>query len=88
MKTTNSASSSQAVTLHTLYARREPTTDSFAIAIGVKGKKDLVLYEDKNCTKPASRYPWGYSRPTRAQKRVNHNCFPHNLEWLPDLQAA
>lgn len=72
----------------TLYARREPTTDSFVNSIGVKGKKDLVLYEDQDCTKPASRYPWHYSRPTRANKRVMHNCAQYNLEWLPDLKAA
>ncbi|MGE8063862.1 hypothetical protein [Pseudomonas sp. NPDC089569] len=76
------------ITVHTLYARREPTTDAFAQAIGVKGKTDLVLYEDKTCTKPASRYMWCYARPTRANKRVIHNCCPYNLEWLPDLKAA
>ncbi|MHC5194839.1 hypothetical protein ACYSUW_13890 [Pseudomonas frederiksbergensis] len=87
MRTTAVAKSSPA-TLHTLYARREPTTDAFVQAIGVKGKTDLVLYEDEACTLPASRYMWSNTRPTRANKRVIHNCCPYNLEWLPDLKAA
>lgn len=82
------ATKSSPITLHTLYARREPTTDAFVKAIGVKGKTDLVLYEDKACTKPASRYMWSNTRPTRANKRVIHNCCPYNLEWLPDVKAA
>ncbi|MDF9778939.1 hypothetical protein [Pseudomonas baetica] len=85
---TVAAAKASPITLHTLYARREPTTDAFVQAIGVKGKKDLVLYEDKACTKPASRYMWTCTRPTRAKKRVIHNCCPYNLEWLPDLKAA
>jgi hypothetical protein len=86
--TTSNLTAAMPATAFTLFARREPTTDSFAISVGAKSKLDLVLYEDKDCTKAASRYPWFYSRPTRANKRVMHNCTRYNLEWLPDLKAA
>ena len=73
-------------TLITLYARYEPTTDSVALAHGVKGKRDVCLYEDREATIPKARFPWHHSgKPTKASKQCMLNCYKWNLEWLPDI---
>ncbi len=73
--------------LITVYARREPTLDSIAINHGVKGKFDVVVYEDAECTKPKGRWSWYYTnKPTRRNKTVMLNCFLWKLVWLNDLK--
>jgi hypothetical protein len=75
--------------LLTLYARKAPTTDSVAIQYGLKGKKDTVLYRDRECTKPAARWPWHYSNcPRRGQRTVMFNCWRWKLEWLEGTTAV
>lgn len=45
--------------LLSLYARKEPTTDSVSIMFGFKKKLDVVLYKDRECTKPWSTVALG-----------------------------
>lgn len=72
--------------LLTLFARREPTTDSFALSHGLKGKRDVVYYRDREATEFAARIPWHYSnKPTKASKTCILNCYRWQLEWLEDL---
>lgn len=75
------------IELTTLYARKEPTTDSIWHKYG-KGKvpKDVVLYQDGEATEKATIYPWYYSnKPRRNQKTIIHNCWRFKLKWLPEL---
>lgn len=73
----------QAFQLLTLFARREPTADRVAIQQGLAHKEDVVLYEDRECTKPKGRYSWDRSgRPRRNSKTVMLNCFRWNLQWV------
>lgn len=67
----------------TLYARKEPTQDSVAKALGLKGKQDTVFYRDRACTQVMARKPWHQSgQPRRNSKRVTLNCYNWNLEWV------
>lgn len=69
--------------LLTLYAKKEPTTDSVSVAFGLKKKLDTVIYKDRACTETYARWPWHYSScPRRGQKRVTLNCWRWNLEWV------
>lgn len=78
-----------------LFARKEPTTDSLLLSHAAKTPKfkltklhrDVQLYYNKEATRPAARYPWDYtqSKPTRRNRRVQHNCGSYILVWLPDL---
>lgn len=68
-----------------LYARKEPTTDAVTIARGVKGKRDSVLYRDRECTRIVARWPWYASDcPGRGQQRVMFNCWRWHLVWCDD----
>jgi hypothetical protein len=78
----------------TLYARREPTTDSTTRDMlksspardrdaFKQSHRDVQLYSDAACTQRAARYPWHYSnKPTRRNRYVIHNCFRYNLVWV------
>ena len=69
--------------LLTLFAKKEPTSDSVSISRGLSSRKDTVLYRDKECTELAARWPWYYSScPRRSQRRVTLNCYRWNLLWL------
>ena len=77
------------MTPFTLYARLELTTDQATSfmrkgLVGPSKKMDVQLYHDRKCTRPASRYPWHYtkSKPTRRNKYVMHNCCRYKLVWL------
>ncbi len=62
----------------TLYARREPTTDSLC-----PSKKDVCLYRDAEGTQRVARHPWHYSStPDRRYKWIMHNCSRYRLLWL------
>lgn len=75
--------------LLTLYARREPTTDSASVATGLGHKADVVLYADKDCTQAKVRWPWYFSNcPTRRNKYVTFNCWRWKLEWAQAPLAA
>lgn len=66
-----------------VYARKEPTTDSFARKAGLKNKLDTVIYRDKECTEVFVRYFWyRSSAPRRSTSRITLNCFDWNLFWL------
>lgn len=68
-----------------VYARKEPTTDSFARNAGLKNKLDTVIYRDEQCTKVFVRYFWYRSdAPRRSKSRITLNCFNWNLFWLDD----
>lgn len=70
------------MSLLTLFAKKEPTTDVIAIQHGLSQKRDTVLYRDANCTDVAARWPWHYSScPRRGQKRVTLNCYHWSLSW-------
>ena len=76
--------------LLTLYARREPTTDGVLFKYAPKAKRfDVVLYTDRNATKPKARFMWfsaGNLRPTH--KTVMLNCYRWRAVWLPKVQAV
>lgn len=68
--------------LLTLFAKKEPTSDSVSIQHGLGNKQDTVLYRDKECTQVAARWPWHYSScPRRNHKSVMFNCYRWNLAW-------
>jgi hypothetical protein len=75
--------------LITLYARKEPTTDSTTLAHPefTKGnEQDIVLYSNAEATEQKCRFPWYYStKPDRRNKTVMFNCHRWRLEWLPAL---
>lgn len=66
----------------TLFAKKQPTTDSVSQQLGLAEKQDTVIYRDRNCTKVAARWPWYLSNcPRRSQKTVMLNCYRWNLAW-------
>lgn len=77
-------------TLHSarsaLYAREEPSTDPELEGID-HDHFDVVLYEDKEATRRAARYPWYFekSKPKPDQSIITHNCATRYLIWLPRL---
>ena len=71
------------MTLLTVFARREPTTDSVALAHGVKRKKDTVFYRDAACTQTMARKPWYQSgHPRRNSREVTLNCCRWQIQWV------
>ena len=72
----------------TLYARREPTTDSVSIQYvpprQLARLRDVVLYRDAQATDRAARIPWHYtsSIPRRSAKTIMLNCFRYRLQWI------
>lgn len=62
--------------LLTLFARREPTTDSVWLQHGDKSvtKNDLVLYSDPARLHEKARIPWHQSQ-ARKRKTVMLNCY-------------
>lgn len=70
------------MSLLTLFARKEPTTDPVSLRWGPKGKKDTVVYQDEACTQFVARYHWYQSScPRRGQKRTTLNCWDWALTW-------
>lgn len=68
-----------------LFARKEPTTDVFALAAGLK-KKDTVYYSDAGATKLVARKPWHQSgHPRRNSKKVTLNCYSWQLNWVKPI---
>ena len=77
------------LTMDKVYLRREPTTDSYAVTNGVKGKQDVVAYKDKDASQFFGRWPWYLSTaPKRTQARVTLNCFDYEAIWLEDLAPS
>ena len=76
--------------LLTLYARREPTTDSVLLKYAPEAKRfDVVFYMDRNAIMPKARFMWFSAenlRPTR--KTVMLNCYLWRIVWLPKAQAV
>lgn len=76
----------------TVYARKEPTTDSSTMdmikaaggVLGVLSKKqDVQVYKDRKAKLPLARYPWYYRhRPTKRNKQIVVNCVIYKLVWL------
>ena len=67
----------------TLFARKEPTVDKDSVVRGEGGKKDTVIYRDKECTQLVARWPWYYSNcPRRNQRVVTINCYRWSLSWV------
>lgn len=88
------------MTLITLYARREPTTDAAAKEMrrfdpkAFAGAQDVQLYRDREATQPAGRYLHDYSNKPKPRRRVSAkpqtvqlNCCTYAVEWLPDLDS-
>lgn len=81
------------MTLLTLYARKELTTDSATREYRqvtrsnvFPGARDVVLYRDAAATDRVGRYLWtSPSKPDRRNRRIQHNSFTYALEWLADL---
>ncbi len=71
------------MSLITLFARKERTTDPIDIKLGLEKKQDTVIYRDQACTQLAARWPWHYSScPARRNKVVMLNCWRWRLEWV------
>lgn len=71
------------MSLITLYARKEPTTDAISVNNGLRGKKDTVIYADTEGKNLVVRWPWHQSNcPRQNQKRITLNCWRWNLSWL------
>lgn len=69
--------------MHTLYARKEPTTDSLLLSMKPNSKRrDTVIYEDKACTQQKARIPWYHKNCPISRKTVMLNCNQYSLEWL------
>ena len=76
--------------MFTLYARREPTRDVTCLqhcpSQFLKSLRDVVLYADRELTRPVARYSPLGSRPDRRNRSVNHNCARFALEWMEPIQ--
>lgn len=73
----------------TLYARREPTTDTVLRRHAPRSKRcDVVFYTDAACTRVYARWVWHYSPPTRRRQSVSLNCYRWRLVWLPNTQEV
>jgi hypothetical protein len=74
--------------LHTVFARKEPTTDEVAKTFGLR-KKDTVYYHDRACRQMFARKPWYHSgHPTKSTKKVQLNCWPWALQWVPAVDEV
>ncbi|MFK4131917.1 hypothetical protein ACI2KR_06435 [Pseudomonas luteola] len=72
-----------------VYARLEPTSDYLAEALGLKGKRDVVIYRDEQATDILARFKWDNdSRPKKNSKKVTLDCNEWRLFWLPDLVGS
>ena len=77
-----------------VYCRKEPTTceltrTTMPEVLKYPWGRDVVAYEDAECTKPKARFVWdASSKPDRRNKRVNLNCATYNIVWLPDLEES
>lgn len=66
-----------------VFTRREPTTDSVALAHGLANKKDTVFYRDALCTDVMARKPWYQSgHPRRNSREVTLNCYRWQVQWV------
>lgn len=79
----------------TLYAKRVPPAfDKFTddILRGLfgdenydKGRTDVAVFRDQECTVPFNYYHWTESsKPTRRNRYIMHNCARYRLVWLED----
>lgn len=76
--------------LITLYARLEPTTDTVALRYCTLAQlqqskfKDVVLYEDRACTRIYCRYSWQYSdKPKRNKtKEIYIDYCRYKIKWI------
>lgn len=72
-----------------IYVRREPSTDSATLGLGLKGKYDVQAYKDEACTERFGRWMWYLStKPDRRNKTAMVNCCRWALVWLDDLTPA
>ncbi|WP_146052310.1 hypothetical protein [Diaphorobacter sp. LR2014-1] len=74
--------------LLTVFARREPTKNAEALALGkifpgsTAKMTDVVIYRDSACTNVMGRFPPHHSgRPRRKSKKVNLSCWVWRLQW-------
>lgn len=74
--------------LITLYARKEPTTDSVSIQYGCKHRQDVVFYQDSACTRFYARWSWFLNPPRRNTKTVTLNCWPWAIVWREPVGAV
>ena len=74
-----------------IYARREPTTDSIWLMYHEPGSKrpwDVQVYRNSHPFKEFEygRFMWWMkNKPKRSQKYVFVNCFRFRIFWMPDL---
>lgn len=75
------------------YIRKEPTNDEMRQYKNwrpfLDTKRDVVVYNDENCTDEYARFPWHYkeSKPTRKNKYVIINGYRWSVVWLEDLKT-
>lgn len=80
--------------MHTLYARKEPTTDWMLARVPrsrlTAKHRDVVLYRDQEGKEAVARFPWYHvrSKPDRRKKNINLNCVRYSLVWLEDQNHA
>ena len=59
------------------YARQEPTTDTRC-----PGKRDTVIYQDPEATRPYARIPWYHRNRPISRNHITLNCHKWSLVWL------
>lgn len=70
------------MSLISVYARKERTTDPLLAGPENNDRMDIVIYRDKECTKVFVRYPWYFSdKPRRNTRKITLNCWYWNLVW-------
>lgn len=65
-----------------LYARKEPTVDTLARALGLGHKLDVVLYKDPACSEFYARWSWHLGPPRLGRKFVMLNCYRWAIAWI------
>jgi hypothetical protein len=88
---------SEPVDTLTVYARREPTTDSATLDMYKVQKnpsqhvldyrerhhQDVVIYKDRRATVVFARFPWYYSnKPKKNQRFITINCSKWAVKWI------
>lgn len=74
------------MTLITLHARQEPTTNPETLSLWPNTKsKDTVLYEDEGLTRVKARIPWHHRNRPVSRKTTMLNCWRWRFEWHPAI---
>ncbi|MET3139848.1 hypothetical protein AAKU61_004230 [Undibacterium sp. GrIS 1.2] len=68
------------MTLLTVFAKKEKSTEPLDKLLGFSNKLDTVIYKDKECTQFFGRFPWYFIKnPRRNSKLITLDCCNWNL---------